>query len=88
MAQGASALSADRFIRACQEDTSILTSLLDIVKDARVNVVNRMALEHDPTEIFRYQGGAAALTLFGEQLKKLVRLRDERAADKSPNGRI
>jgi hypothetical protein len=81
-------MSADRFIRACQEDVSILRSLLDIIDEQRNLVLSRMAIENQKSEFCRFQGEARGVLKFGEHLKKLVRLRDERAADKSPNGRI
>ena len=66
----------------------MLGSLLDIIDEQRGVVLTRMAIENRKSEFCRYQGEARKLLSFGEHLKKLVRLKDERAADKSPNGRI
>jgi hypothetical protein len=50
-----------RLIRACVEDTGILTSLLGWFDDERGSVVNHLADEKEPEEMYRLQGEARCI---------------------------
>lgn len=81
-------MSSDLFIRVCRENTSILSSLLDILEAQREMVLDRLAKENDTVEMHRFQGEARKLSALQATLKQMVRMKDEdgTATDKSRIG--
>lgn len=65
---------ADRLIRACREDTAILTSFLGWLEEERRKVLERAIKEQDDAEVHRYQGEARKLHelrgLLGQMVKE------------------
>lgn len=81
-------MTGGRFILVCQEDPTVLKSLLEIIEEERNVVVGRMSNENKRSDFCRQQGAVRELAHLGEHLKKLVRLKDGAATDKSRIGRI
>jgi hypothetical protein len=54
--------NSDRFIRACREDLTILSSFEAFLTEQRAKISHRLALSNDEHEIFRLQGELRCLT--------------------------
>lgn len=76
---------ADAFVFACRENPEVLRSLEYILDTIRERFIDRLCSELEDVEVRRAQGAIRAIHMVGNELTKLVRLRD--AADKSANGR-
>jgi hypothetical protein len=61
-----------------------LEYILDVCRET---VLERMANETNHDDLCRYQGAARQFVALKIELAKQVKVKDERAADKSPNGR-
>lgn len=68
-----------RLVRACQEDTSILTSLLGYFEVERQKRLERLSHETDQTKFYRLQGEAHLLGELRVSIANMVKAKEEAA---------
>lgn len=66
-----------RFIRACTDDTSVLTDFLRWIETQRMQAVEQCAKNTVDAEIYRLQGEARALKRIATLVAQMMRMKGE-----------